>query len=194
VYNYRYEKCGCINPKQWNARSITVPGSEKLILAPLCNISDKCYSQVAYVLSMSPSLLDKYCSYCPQQCSITDFSIMPSMWKAPPAWLMDDIKKSVEHSEIPLPNDWSSNWRSYVDSSYLSVELVHESALVENYTQKETMTAIDVLSNVGGQTGLWIGVSFLSIMELAEMIYRLIRYQYYVVRRTQNRIQDESKV
>ncbi|CAF4410788.1 unnamed protein product, partial [Adineta steineri] len=32
-------------------------------------------------------------------------------------------------------------------------------------------------SNVGGQTGLWIGISFLSLMELAEMIYRLIRSQ-----------------
>ncbi len=92
------------------------------------------------------------------------------------------------------PMDWSINWRSHIDSSYLSVELVHESTLVENYTQIATMTAVDVLSNVGGQTGLWIGVSFLSIMELAEMLYRLIRYQYHAFRRTDNSTNDDSKV
>jgi hypothetical protein len=54
------------------------------------------------------------------------------------------------------------------------------------------MTSVDVLSNVGGQTGLWIGVSFLSIMELAEMLYRLIRYQYYVIRKTDSKTKDPS--
>jgi hypothetical protein len=56
------------------------------------------------------------------------------------------------------------------------------------------MTAVDVLSNVGGQTGLWIGVSFLSIMELAEMLYRLVRYQYHAIRRIHHRTNDDSKV
>ena len=171
-----------------------MPETEEMIVAPLCNISDKCYSQAAIVLMSSSSLLEKYCSYCSQQCSITNFNIKASMWKAPPAWLMDDIKKFVEQSEIPLPNDWSLNWRSHIDSSYLSIELIHESSLVENYTETATMTAIDVLSNVGGQTGLWVGVSFLSIMELAEMLYRLIRYQYHVIRRTHDRTTDDSKV
>ncbi len=163
-----------------------------MIAAPLCNISDKCYSQAASFLSTSPSLFDKFCSYCPQQCLITNFNIKPSMWKTPPTWLLDDIKKFVENSPIPLPMDWSTNWRSHIDSSYLSIELVHESALVEQYTQTATMTSVDVLSNVGGQTGLWIGVSFLSIMELAEMLYRLIRYQYYVIRKTDSKTKDPS--
>ncbi len=104
------------------------------------------------------------------------------------------VEKFVENSQIPLPIDWSTNWQSHIDSSYLSIDLIHESALVEQYTQTATMTAVDVLSNVGGQTGLWIGVSFLSIMELAEMIYRLIRYQYRVIRRTHSKTKDDSKV
>jgi hypothetical protein len=194
LFNFRYQKCGCINPLQWLARSIFLPDSEEVIVAPLCNISDRCYPEAAHFLSTSPSFLDKYCSYCTQECSITNFNIKSSMWKAPPTWLMNDIKKFVENSEIPLPVDWSTNWQSYVDSSYLSVELVHESSLVENYTQIATMTAMEVLSNVGGQTGLWIGISFLSLMELAEMLYRLIRYQYHAIQRTNNSTKDDNKV
>lgn len=115
------------------------------------------------------------------------------MWKAPPVWLMNDIKQFVEKSDIPLPNDWTTQWQWHIDNSYLSIELIHESSVVENYTQTATMTAVDVLSNVGGQTGLWIGVSFLSLMEVAEMVYRLIRYQCRAGRRTRNKVTDDCK-
>ena len=50
--------------------------------------------------------------------------------------------------------------------------------MIENLTQQPSMTAVDVISNVGGQTGLWIGISFLSIMEIVEMLFRLGRHQW----------------
>ncbi|CAF4665308.1 unnamed protein product [Rotaria sp. Silwood2] len=179
---YTYYMCGCIDPKQWNARSILLPQTETIIVAPLCNISDTCYTEAAIVLMNSSILLEGYCSYCSQQCSITDFIVKSSMWKAPVDWLMNDIKTFVENSKIPLPTDWSTNWYLHIQSNYLSIELVHESILVENYTQTPSMGSIAVLSDVGGQTGLWIGISFLSLLEVAEMFYRLIRYQYHVIR------------
>ena len=165
-----------------------------MVLASLCNISDQCYSKASSDFLTSSSLLEKHCSYCPPQCFITDFNIQPSLWKAPPTWLLNDIKAFVEKSEIPSPSDWSTNWRSHIDSSYLSVELVHETTLVETFTQTVKMTPVDVLSNVGGQTGLWIGISFLSVMELAEMLYRLVRHHYRAMRKTENETRHESKV
>ena len=41
-----------------------------------------------------------------------------------------------------------------------------ETANVEKYTETASISGVDVLSNVGGQTGLWIGLSFLSLMEM----------------------------
>ncbi|CAF1214683.1 unnamed protein product [Rotaria sordida] len=146
---YTYYMCGCIDPKQWNARSILLSQTETIIVAPLCNISDTCYTQAATVLMNSSILLEEYCSYCSQQCSITDFIVKSSMWKAPAAWLMDDIKNFVENSEILLPTDWSVNWHSHIQSNYLSIELVHESIFVENYTQTPAMGPITALSDVG---------------------------------------------
>ncbi|CAF4932388.1 unnamed protein product [Rotaria sp. Silwood1] len=178
---YTYYTCGCIDPKQWNARSILLPQTDTIIVAPLCNISDTCHTQAAIVLMNSSTLLEKYCSYCSQQCSITDFIVKSSMWKAPADWLMNDIKTFVKNSGILLPKDWSTNWHSHIHSNYLSIELVHESILVENYTQIPAMGPVTVLSDVGGQTGLWIGISFLSLLEVAEMFYRLIQYQYYAI-------------
>ncbi len=95
---------------------------------------------------------------------------------------MNDIKQFVESSSIPLPANWNTTWSSDIPANYVALEVVCENTRVTNYTQDATLTAVDVLSNVGGQTGLWIGISFLSLMEVAEMLYRLIRYQCYRVR------------
>lgn len=185
---FSYEQCGCIDPMKWHARTIVIPSTGEVKFAPLCNISDPCYSQSVASFANSQSLLKDYCQQCSPQCSLTTFSVHPSSWKAPPVWLLNETKKFVEKSGIPLPNDWSANWRSHVESNYLSIELIHQSSIVENYTQTETMTAVDALSNVGGQTGLWIGVSFLSLVEVAEMLFRLVRHQLIILRRTFSRI------
>ena len=58
-----------------------------------------------------------------------------------------------------------------------------ESLFVEYFNQTASITLVDVLSNIGGQTGLWIGVSFLSMMEVVEMTYRLLRTQFHALRR-----------
>lgn len=125
----------------------------------------------------SPDLVDTYCSDCTTQCSVVDFIIQTSSLTAPVYWQKNSIKRFVENSTIPLPNDWSTAWTTYVETNYLSVSIVRESAIVENNTQTVTIGLVDVLSNIGGHTGLWIGISFLSIMEIIEMLYRLLRYQ-----------------
>jgi hypothetical protein len=90
---------------------------------------------------------------------------------------MAGIKQFVESSSIPLSANWSTTWPSEIQANYVALEVVCENTVVTNYTQQGTLGAVDVVSNVGGQTGLWIGISFLSLMEIAEMLYRLIRYQ-----------------
>ena len=152
-------------------------------MAPFCNVSDVCYTKAGILLWNSSTLLDEYCSYCTQQCSFANFIVKPSMWMAPASWLMNDTKIFVENSGISLPGDWTTNWQSHIQSNYLSIELVHESTLVENYTKIPALQPVNLLSGVGGQTGLWIGISFLSLMEVAEMFYRLIRHQYHVLRK-----------
>jgi len=97
---------------------------------------------------------------------------------------MDGIKAFVESSSVPLPANWSTNWRDQIYTNYLQLSVICETTIVENYTQKATIQLVDVLSNIGGQTSLWIGMSFLSLMELAEVFYRLIRYQCHAIKKT----------
>lgn len=181
---FSYEQCGCVNPYIWNARSIILPGTNKVILAPVCNNTSSipCYSKAVDKLLNSPSLREKYCSDCSQQCSITDFLVQKSALSSPLEWQMDGIKAFVENSTIALAPDWSTAWRTNIRANYLSVSVVRETTIVENSTQTAKLSVVDLLSNIGGQTGLWIGISFLSFMEFIEMLYRLIRYQCHLIR------------
>ncbi|UJR19275.1 hypothetical protein I4U23_022404 [Adineta vaga] len=172
---YVYETCGCINPFLWNARTIVLPGTYKTIVAPLCNISDQCSLTSLFSLIENSSLLTQYCSDCVQGCSSIDFPTQFSSSKGLFDWQIYDIKTFVENSGVPLPVNWSTIWNEYIQQNYLSINIITESNVVEINTQTASMSFVDVISNIGGQTGLWIGISFLSVMEFIEMIYRLLR-------------------
>lgn len=113
---------------------------------------------------------------------MTEFTLKRSSLLAPVEWQMPLIKRFVERSNVTLPSNWSTKWREQIRENYLGVTFVRETHIVEKITQSAKMSPVDVLSNIGGQTGLWIGISLLSIMELIEMLYRLIRHQCHVLR------------
>jgi hypothetical protein len=92
-------------------------------------------------------------------------------------------KGVVENLGIPLAANWSETWLTEMQNNYVAVDVVCITTVVETYTESASINFVDLISNVGGQTGLWIGISFLSLMELVEMLYRLIRFQWFVARK-----------
>ncbi|UJR29642.1 hypothetical protein I4U23_017190 [Adineta vaga] len=172
---YVYEKCGCINPFLWNARIIVLPGTNKTIVAPLCTASDQCAFKTSSSLIENSSLLMEYCSDCSQDCSLISFPTQLSSSQVFLDWEIDNIKTFVENSSVRLPVNWSTMSYEYIQRNYLTINIVTESNIVETNTQTAALSIVDVISNIGGQTGLWIGISFLSVMEFVEMIYRLFR-------------------
>jgi hypothetical protein len=97
----------------------------------------------------------------------------------------------VANSGIPLGPNWTETWQTEIQNNYVAVDVVCETTVVETYTESASITIVDLISNVGGQTGLWIGISFLSLMEIVEMFYRLIRYHCHILRR---RIRGEHDI
>jgi hypothetical protein len=92
--------------------------------------------------------------------------------------MMDEIKAFVETSSVPLARNWSTQWSSEISKNYVALNVDCEGTIVENFTQSASVTGLDVLAGVGGHSGLWIGISFLSLMEIVEMLFRLARHQY----------------
>ncbi len=141
-----------------------------------------CYQYASVRFTTTPSLWDEFCSNCTQECSTVDFLLTPSSLTAPSIPFANVTKSFVESTAVPLPEDWETNWLTEVKNNYVSLQVVCDSNQVENNTQEAAMSPVDVLSNVGGQTGLWIGMSFLGIMEFVEMFYRLFRYELRIIK------------
>lgn len=142
-----------------------------------------CFRDAMKNFDLTQSIQNAYCSHCFEQCTTAEFIVHPSLLRSPPDWLLPDIKAFVENTSIPLPSDWSTQWEKHIRSSYVSLELYSESSLTEIYEQVPALKPVDVVSNVGGQTSLWIGISFLTIMEFIEMLYRLIQYEIDAARK-----------
>jgi hypothetical protein len=145
-------------------------------------VVNPCYTAAGTELMNNQAIWTNYCPDCTQECSTVDFTIKSSSVLAPPQFFMNDIKQFVESSTIPLPVNWSTSWTSEILSSYVAFQVSYESTRTEVYAEQPTIAPVDVVSNVGGQTGLWIGISFLSLMEVVEIIYRLLHYQGYRLR------------
>lgn len=47
----------------------------------------------------------------------------------------------------------------------------------EEYNEVETMTWVDLISNIGGTLGLFLGMSFLSFVELLDVILQIMFYR-----------------
>ena len=68
-------------------------------------------------------------------------------------WLESNALKN-DSRKISLPADWSGNASAYIDRNYVGLQVTLGTFLVNSYTQSATLSWTDVLSNVGGQTGL----------------------------------------
>lgn len=112
---------------------------------------------------------------CSAECETTTFRATISSLLAPMQWSLEDLKTKIELLSVPLPDNWSNTWQSEISQNYIALEVVSDSFRMETYNDIASISPVDLLSNIGGQTGLWIGISFLSLMEIVEMLYRIIR-------------------
>ncbi|CAF1003104.1 unnamed protein product [Adineta steineri] len=180
---YIYTKCGCVDSYEWGARYIAVSGTDQIIIAPVCSQDNTCYKVELDRINNDYNVWIQNCPMCVLECKTTDFLAKLSSLAAPMQWLLHDLKPKIESLSVPLSANWSNMWQSEISQNYLALEIVSESARTELLNDTPSISSVDLLSNIGGQTGLWLRISFLSLMEIAEMAYRLIRCKLYKLRK-----------
>ena len=148
----------------------------------MCDESNSCWVDRSKQFLQDTSVWETYCKDCGEECSYTDFIVQPTFMPISLEYDLPRIKEFVDQSNVTLPESWSENYATEIPKSYVSVEIMTESTRVEKYTQQRSVGLVDLISNIGGQTGLWIGISFLSLFELLEMIVRLCIVHYRTIR------------
>lgn len=58
--------------------------------------------------------------------------------RAPTIWSYPKIKEQVEQQfkNVTMPSDWSTNYQTYIDQSYIAVEVIKSTYNVKSYEQK----------------------------------------------------------
>ena len=69
-----------------------------------------------------------------------------------------------------------------IKQSVLALNVFYDNLAYTEITQQPKMQIFDIISNVGGLLGLFIGISFLSVIEIFEIIFEI----FYIILRTNN--------
>ncbi|CAF4647099.1 unnamed protein product, partial [Rotaria sp. Silwood1] len=75
----------------------------------------KCTNQIPLAMQAMFNLFqDAYYAYSQLLC----------FTNSPPEWMMSSIRDFVETSSVSLPSDWSTAWRSHIQSNYIAIDIV----------------------------------------------------------------------
>ena len=65
-----------------------------------------------------------------------------------------------------------------LQGNILAVEISVSSDLTEFLTELPVYTWVDLISSIGGQSGLWLGVSLINLVEILELFCALLSHCY----------------
>ncbi|XP_067385628.1 acid-sensing ion channel 1 isoform X3 [Emydura macquarii macquarii] len=112
-------------------------------------------------------LLEKdndYC-ICEMPCNVTRFGKELSMVKIPSKASAKYLAKKYNKSE------------QYIGENFLVLDIFFEALNYETIEQKKAYEVAGLLGDIGGQMGLFIGASILTVLELFDYAYEVIKYK-----------------
>ena len=109
---------------------------------------------------------DKHCLVdCPSECDITHYETRVSSLTFP-----------TDHYKTLLDSARPRSSAELSDKSTLAVNLYYKSGSFTKIVEKPRLSFLIFLSNLGGTFGLFLGVSFLTLVEIVELVYEVTLY------------------
>ncbi|CAF0787553.1 unnamed protein product [Rotaria sp. Silwood1] len=181
------EQCKCIEPtlavfyQFFNDKNFTIHTTKNI---SLCSIDDECLTRRIYFNS------SKLCQECLPECEIIQYSVQSSYARFPNSNAHKQVSKRVSthfgriatlYDQLNISNELLANFRTGIHDNIVAVEISASPYATEILTESSMYTWVDLISSIGGQTGLWIGVSLISFVEITELLYLLIHrfYSYF---------------
>ena len=152
-YSNLAEMCGCLE----TGNQFT-PDSDRFASYPNCNINDTC----CYI---EQNYRPDNCN-CPSACEYTTFDISTSYSAFPARNSLETLIEVLQNEtgEV-LPTNIS-----YYEENILIVNIYFESLNIELQTTKDAYGVVALLSDMGGQLGLFLGVSVISVLEFVTWV------------------------
>nr|XP_056710385.1 acid-sensing ion channel 1 isoform X1 [Euleptes europaea] len=147
---YLVENCNC--------RMVHMPGD-----APYCTPEQ--YKECADpALDFLVERDNEYC-ICEMPCNVTRYNKELSMVKIPSKASAKYLAKKYNKSE------------QYIGENILVLDIFFEALNYETIEQKKAYEVAGLLGDIGGQMGLFIGASILTVLELFDYAYEVIKFR-----------------
>ena len=134
------EKCGCID-----SSVLARPSSGQFATLPDCGVKDLCCSLKVFATAPTSS--------CPSACHYTSFPTTISYSSFPAEYATDYLSAMTNIS------------RDHIRKNLLSVSVFFQDFTVEEQVTRRVYGLTALLSDIGGQLGLFLGASVVSILE-----------------------------
>ncbi|KAK6018880.1 Amiloride-sensitive sodium channel [Ostertagia ostertagi] len=111
---------------------------------------------------------------CPQPCEVDSYSVTVSTAKWPStAYKPEECQKNAPDSAWAAAN---MNCLEWYQKNTLLVEIYYERMNYQVLTESPAYSLVNLVSDVGGQVGLFLGMSIISVIELLTLVLLLVCY------------------
>ncbi|XP_072030473.1 epithelial sodium channel subunit beta-like [Amphiura filiformis] len=175
---YQWEvlkNCGCANPKY----PFSSNSSEKI-----CSLSGDiadletivCVQAVDRIYIAGELGCEKYC---PHRCN--ERSYVPAMSQS--VWPATKYASTLKERMLNMNQETRRQMRgaspnTWIKDNAARILVYYQEFNYEFIEQKPSYGVIDLLSDIGGQLGLWIGVSILTLCEMAESVCVILAFVF----------------
>ncbi|CAM4756955.1 unnamed protein product [Rotaria magnacalcarata] len=148
----------------------------------ICSMDEPCLKERIHFNS------SESCQECLPECEFIQYSVQSSYAHYPNMKANGHVSKRVQQHFIRDKRNNESSSGTELANVYMgirdnivAVEISASSDPTEILTESPMYTWVDLISSIGGQTSLWIGVSLISLVEIAELLYLLLnRFYSYI--------------
>jgi hypothetical protein len=171
--------CLCYDPKYPNIPTF----GKSTISSCRTTIEVSCMTNTSTLFEAND--LNTQCSnFCPAECLTVDYALSITTATYPTDnylnWLqLQTLLTNKYTSQSPLTTQ--------ITNSLAKVNVFYNDIAYISFTESEKISTEDLLGNIGGQLGLFIGISFLSVIEVVELGLEIIRTVY--LHKKSNKIQ-----
>ncbi|CAF0936619.1 unnamed protein product [Brachionus calyciflorus] len=112
------------------------------------------------------SIVNTVCQpQCPLECESMSYKILYSY---------NDFLNKKNNEDLNDFYNFTGTNRRQMKKDLLSLYFYYETLNYEKITEKERIDFVDLLSNIGGIAGLFLGISFLSLVEIIEIVFQVL--------------------